>query len=185
MSPESIKIIKDGGVGVIPTDTLYGVVARAFDKDAVSRVYKVKRRDPHKPCVVLIPDIEYIEQFDAKISRQQKKFLEDIWPAQVSVIIPVDDNKWEYLTKGTEGIAFRVPSNEELRKALRKTGPLIAPSANPEDQKPADNVAEAQSYFSDNVDFYEDGGTLVSEPSTVIKLKRDGFDVIRQGKVTL
>ena len=186
MSPESIEALKKGAVGVIPTDTLYGVVASALDKSAVERVYGIKKRDENKACIILVHDISDIEDvFCIALSKKQKEFLNNLWPKKVSVICPTKDPNFDYLTRGTGGLSFRIPDDKELRLALKKTGPLVAPSANPSGDDPAVSIDEAQQYFGDSVDFYEDAGTLVSEPSTLIRLTNDGFEILRQGAVSL
>lgn len=186
MSPESIEALRKGAVGVVPTDTLYGVVASALDKKAVERVYALKSRDEAKACIILIHDIRDIEEvFCISLSDKEKNFLSGIWPGKVSVILPTKTKNFDYLIRNTGGLAFRVPADKELRKSLKKSGPLIAPSANPEGEEPAVSVDEAQQYFGENVDFYEDAGTLNSEPSTLIRLTKKGYDILRQGAVKL
>jgi L-threonylcarbamoyladenylate synthase len=78
------------------------------------------------------------------------------------------------LHRGTKTLAFRLPSSQSLRTLLIETGPLIAPSANPEGQAPAQNITEAKKYFGDLVDFYLDGGEIHGKASKVIKLHKDG-----------
>ena len=180
-------MIKNDKVGVLPTDTLYGLVGSAFSPVAVKKIYQLKKRDPKKPLIVLISSWQYLEKFGVKISATDKKILNKYWPGPVSVILPVyptEDNRvtgndFEYLHRGTNTIAFRWPKNEWLQKILKETGPLIAPSANPEGLPPATTIAEAKKYFGDQVDFYQDGGTIVGTPSTLIKLQNGKIDRIR------
>jgi L-threonylcarbamoyladenylate synthase len=88
------------------------------------------------------------------------------------VILECSNRKLEYLHRGTKTLAFRLPKDGKIRKFLGKTGPLVAPSANPEGKKPARNVREAQGYFGSAVDFYLDGGLVKAEPSTLIEIRR-------------
>ena len=186
MSPESIEALKHGAVGVIPTDTIYGIVASALNKEAVEKIYAAKGRDPQKACIILIHDLKDIEEvFCISLSDKQRAFLETVWPKQVSVIIPTTSPEFEYLSRGTGGLSFRIPLDEDLLDALKKCGPIVAPSANPEGEEPAVSVDEAQGYFGDTADFYEDGGVLNSEPSTIIRLTEGGFEIVREGAVKL
>ena len=75
--------------------------------------------------------------------------------------------------------------NKNLHKLLVKIGPIVAPSANREGGKPAETITEAREYFGDLVDLYIGGGKKIGEPSTLIRVKNDGFEILRQGKVFL
>lgn len=153
---------------------MYGILTRAFDKKAVDKVYKIKGRDSHKPCIILITSFSDLEKFSLKISDNQKKFLKNIWPGKVSVVFPYTKNKLKYLHRGTKTMAFRMigPKNRNLFQLIKSIGPLIAPSANPQGKKPAVTILEAKKYFENNVDLYIDGGTRKSKPSTLVEYKK-------------
>ena len=157
----------NGGVAVLRTDTIYGLVARALDEAAVERVYKIKGRNDAKPPIVLIACWDQL--FDP-VASMHKTFLRHVWPGPNSVIIPsVSAPRW--LARGTGAVAYRLPNNPELVALLKKTGPLIAPSANPEGLPPAINVNQARDYFGDAVDAYVDGGEVKStNPSALFRL---------------
>ncbi len=182
---EVAKIIKKGGISVIPTDTIYGVAASALDKKAVSRTYKIIKRNPKKPFIILISSIEDLALFGVKADNATGKILKKIWPGKVSAILPVSSKKFRYLHRGTETLAFRMPKKPDLMKLLRKTGPLISTSANPEGKNPAKTIAEAKKYFGGAIDFYVGGGKIKSLPSTLIEIKRGKVRVIRKGTVKL
>lgn len=168
------KILKLGGVGIIPTDTLYGLVGSAFSKDAVEQIYKIKNRDTKKALIILISSPKDLEKFGINLKEDQAKFLKKIWPGKVSVILPCKNKEFKYLHRGTNSLAFRFPAKKSLIEILKKTGPLVAPSANPEGLKPSENIKEAKKYFGDKLDFYLAGGSLKSESSTLIEISKDG-----------
>lgn len=181
-----VKLLTSGAVGVFPTDTLYGIVGSAQNADAVERIYRLRKRESHKPLIVLIADIVDFEIFYVRLSDQQRAALEKIWPAQVSVVLDCPEEKMRYLHRGGDTIALRMPAEKWLQEFLRKTGPLVAPSANISGEKPAETIEEARAYFGDSVDFYVDWGIVHSGPSTLIKLEQDGsFMILRHGAVKL
>jgi L-threonylcarbamoyladenylate synthase len=172
-----------GAVGVIPTDTVYGVVCRAADQAAVERLYTVVKPREQKPGTVVAHSFNQLVELGLKM--RYLKAVEQWWPGPLSVIIPCDD-KLAYLHRGLRGLAVRIPDNKRLQELLEKTGPLLTSSANLPGQPTAHTVAEAKAYFGDNVDFYEDGGDLSDhQPSTVVRIIDDAIEVLRPGAVEI
>lgn len=170
--------LKAGGLAVIPTDTIYGLVARALDKKAVNRVYAVKGRKPEKPFIILISDKKELGDFGVEPTEDQIKLIEHFWPGPVTLIFRCHQSL-DYLHRGGNTLAFRLPSDKALTILIEKTGPLIAPSANPEGSPPALNISIAKKYFGSQVDYYHSEGDLAGEPSTIIDLSHDEPKVIR------
>jgi len=169
--------LKNGGVAVIATDTIYGVVGQALKPETVERIYTIKRRTPTKPFIILVDSADRLRDFGVEMTSQLTHELANVWPGPVSVIVPCDP-KFEYLHRGTGELAFRLPTKPELQARLTETGPLVAPSANPEGLEPAKNVDEATAYFGDEVDAYESGKTT-GKPSRIIRIVNDDIEVIR------
>lgn len=165
------QLLKQGKVGVVRTDTLYGIVAQAANEHAVEAVYVAKGRTPTKSPIILIANTrQLIDTYDeltlARVS--------ELWPGKNSVILSSPHGP-AWLTRGNASIAYRLPNDARLRQLLEQTGPLIAPSANPEGQTPAMTIAEAQEYFGDEVDFYVDGGEVTDDtPSKLWRLQPGG-----------
>ncbi len=178
-----IQKIEGGNVFVCATDTLYGICTSAFDKENVERIYEIKGRDENKPFIILISDASDIKQFGVTISKKQQAFLEAIWPGKVSVILPCKLKKFEYLHRGTETLAFRMPKKVTIQDILEATGPLVAPSANRQGEKPAETITEAREIFGDEIDTYISDGKLKGEPSTVVTFKGDTLICVREGAV--
>ncbi|MEI7810569.1 MAG: L-threonylcarbamoyladenylate synthase [bacterium] len=181
-----VDTIKNDGIGVMPTDTLYGVVGSAFSVNAVKKIYNIKGRDDKKAFIILIDSISTLKKFGFEIDDNLKRTLKKFWPGKVSIILslPKDNlEKFNYLHRGEDSLAFRFPNKESLINILRRTGPLVAPSANTEGKEPALNVAEAKEYFGDKVDFYLAEGMLKSKPSALIKINEDGKIEVLRGTI--
>lgn len=183
MKKNIIEILKRGGVGVMPTDTLYGLLGSALNKKTVERIYKLRKRDLSKPFIILISSLNELSQFG--VTDFPKQLLSKIWPGKVSVILPLSKNfsKFKYLHRGTKKLAFRIPKSTFLIDLLKKTGPLVAPSANPQGKNPAKNTEEARKYFGGSVDFYTGKKILKSKGSTIIEWRGELFKPIREGDV--
>lgn len=177
------QLLKPGSAGIIPTDTVYGLAARASDSEAARRLYELKNRES-KPGTLIAADIKQLEELGLK--HRYLKAVEQFWPGAVSVVIPCANPELAYLHQGKMSLAVRIPDDKKLLELLRQTGPLLTSSANPPGKNPAATVAEAKAYFGDKIDFYEDGGDLsVREPSTVIRIVDDAVEVLRQGAVKI
>ena len=172
------KVLQEGGVVVMPTDTIYGIVGQALNQTTVLHIYSLKKRTPEKPCIILIGDISELKKFLIVLSDEQKKKLKEYWPGAVSIILDCPSDGLSYLHRGTKTLAFRLPESKELRKLLSQTGPLIVPSSNPEGLPPAQNIEEAKKYFGNSIDLYINGGDIMGKASKLIKLNRDGTVII-------
>lgn len=165
--------LRAGGVAVLRTDTIYGIVACAHDRKACERVYLAKGRDGSKPCIVLIANDAQIWD---EVSR--RAFLEakaQLSGEPTSVVVPAGPNTPDWVPHGNGTVAFRIPNKPELCRLILASGPLIAPSANPAGEEPAATILQAEAYFGDAVDLYVDGGVAEgAKPSHIIKVSEGG-----------
>jgi L-threonylcarbamoyladenylate synthase len=169
-----------GSVGIMPTDTIYGLVARALDREAVTKLYKLKGRQD-KPGTFIAMSIDQLVELGLK--RRYLTAVQEFWPGALSVVVP-SGHELEYLHLGTNSLAVRLPDNDDLIDLLKITGPLLTSSANLPGQPPAKNIAEAKKYFPNQVDFFIDGGDIgEQQPSTIVRVVDDAIEVLRQGAV--
>ncbi len=188
---KAIKILSSGGVGILPTDTIYGIVGSALMPETVARIYRLRKRNPEKPMIVLISSASDIEQFGVATGGAVEDIISRIWPGKVSVILPISPSsgselkKFNYLHRKTGALAFRVPKPAWLRRLLEETGPLVAPSANFEGEPPALTIHAAKRYFGKNADFYADAGRIVSKPSTLITIEKGKMMILREGAMKI
>lgn len=174
------KLLLEGKIGVIPTDTVYGLVCKASNSEAVARLYQLKSRE-HKPGTVIAANIQQLAELG--IPLRYVRAAEQFWPNPISVIV-ASTPELSYLDLGKMTLAVRVPKFPELIKLLNKTGPLLTSSANYPGDPEANNVGQAQKYFGDSVDFYADGGDLSGRtPSTLIRIIDDAVEILREGAV--
>lgn len=202
---KAINFINQGSVIILPTDTLYGIVASALSKKAVEKIYDIKGRKENKPFIVLINSYKQVEIFGININKEQAKIVSKFWPGKVSIILPCKLKKWQYLHRGTNSIAFRMIDhrNKNLFNLINKVGPIVAPSVNPEGEKPAETIREAKKYFylvrdhegsqrvsisngvGEKIDLYINKGRIKTLPSTLIRLENEKIVILRQGIVKI
>jgi tRNA threonylcarbamoyl adenosine modification protein (Sua5/YciO/YrdC/YwlC family) len=180
---EASALLLDGKIGVIPTDTVYGLVVCANKPEAVDRLFsEVKPRDK-KPGTIIASSIDQLVELGLK--RRYLTAVEQYWPGAISIEIPISDGL-EYLHRGHQFLAVRIPDDDKLRGLLDNTGPLMTTSANSPGEPVALNIEQAIDEFKDKVDFYVDGGSLKDKlPSTVIRINDDAIEVLRSGAVKI
>lgn len=179
--PNLVAFLQRGAIGVLPTDTLYGLVCIASQKSSVERLYSLKNRTK-KSGTIIAADINQL--VDLGLKRRYLKAVEEYWPGPVSIVIPFTDPSAKHLHHETGGLAVRVVKPKKLQVLLEQTGALLTSSANPSGGQPAQTIEQAGQYFGDSVDFYVDGGDLSErKPSTVIRIVDDAVEVLREGVV--
>lgn len=162
--------LRSGGIAVVRTDTIYGIIACADNERAVEKVYKAKQRDLTKQCIVLLADSADVPLYADIIDHYSAH--SDI---PTSVIVPASGEP-AWLLRGGTSMAYRVVRDEFLSRVVAAVGPVIAPSANPESLPPARTIEQARAYFGDIVDAYIDGGEVseVTHASRIIQVDSDG-----------
>ncbi len=151
--------IKDTAkVWLCPTDTIYGLSARASDVEAVERIRQIKGGREGMHFITLIADIEQLTELGMSITPRQQAFLHKVWPGPVSVILNEQ--------------AFRLPDHPKLRDLIRAVGPIVSTSANRHGEEPVTTVEQARDIFGVEVDEYLDAGELTGEASTLVKIIR-------------
>jgi len=180
--PKLVALLKEGGVGVLPADTLYGIMCSAHNPKAVERLYQIKTREL-KPGTLIAANVDQLVELG--IPRRYLKPVEHYWPNPISVVVPTTP-ALSYLDHGLMSLPVRIPKDEKLLALLEKTGPLQTTSANLPDEPPATDYSEALAYFGEMVDFYVDAGQMASfPPSTIIRVVDDAVEVLRQGAVKI
>lgn len=175
-----VEALNAGGLAVVPTDTVYGLVCRAQDETAVAKLYALKNR-AQKPGTVIAGSIDQL--VDLGIKRRYLTAVEQYWPNPISIEIPHD---LAYLSQNTGRQAFRIVADDTIKELLDKTGPLLTSSANMPGEDPAENIEQARQYFDDEVGFYLDGGDISNiSPSTLIRIVDDAVEVLREGAVKI
>ena len=183
-NPEVVTLLQNGAVGIIPTDTIYGITASANSEEAVERLYKLKqRRDDVRSGTVIAAAVQQL--VDLGVDGESVAKVANYWPNPLSIELPLDD-ELKYLFQTGPHRAFRVVAEARLQQLLQKTEPLLTSSVNTTGNPPATNLAQAQAYFGDKVDFYVDGGDLSGRPPSTVAVLRGGkLVVVRPGAVTI
>lgn len=167
--PELIKMIRAGAIGIVPTDTVYGLVASATLAEALTRFYRAKPRH-NEPGTIVGASVEQFEELGFQADTLKKA--SSYWPNAVSIVLDAT-NVSSQLKQHRTTLALRIPRPTDFRQLLSSTGPLMTTSANLHKQPTAISIDEAKEYFSDTVDFYVDQGPINRPASAIIEILPD------------
>ena len=180
------EIIKNGGIVVFPTETVYGIGTNGLDKEAVERLYKIKERPLNKPISLLVSDFEMIEKVAKNISEIEYKIMKKFFPGPLTIILNKKDIVPDIVTSGGNTVGIRIPDEEITRKLIKYTGvPIAAPSANISGKPSGIDVQEIIKEFGDKVDYYIDGGkSKLGIGSTILKVENNTIKILREGSIS-
>ena len=184
---KAAEILKGGGLVAIPTETVYGLAARADQDEAVQQIYEAKGRPPANPLILHVINISQAKEyavFDEKSETLAKMF----WPGPLTLVLPLrrDSKLASAVTAGLDTIAIRSPSHPVAREVIEKTGvPLAAPSANKSGTLSPTRALDVSISLGDDVDMIlADSGVSVGLESTIIDLSSDIPTILREGAFT-
>jgi L-threonylcarbamoyladenylate synthase len=176
------ETIKQGGVIIFPTDTVYGIGCDPYNHDAVNKIYKIKGREKTKQLPVLVyskNDIKKIAFFD-EIS---EKIADKFWPGPITLILRVKDKKIIESLELKDKIAVRVPNHPCVLSLLKKCRLLVGTSANFSGQSAFDDSKEIANKFS-GYDVLLDGGKIADScESTIVEVMGNELKILREGKI--
>jgi len=178
---QAAEVLKNGGVVVIPTDTVYGLAAGAFAAKAQKKVYSLKGRSYSKPLILMPPDVHSLKAI-AEISVPADRLIKKFWPGPLTIILSTTQTG-RMVSGGRQNIGARIPKSKILLSLLKICGfPLFTTSANPSGKPSAKSGAEAQKYFKGKVDLIIDCGRCeIGKESTVVDVTHFPGTVVREG----
>jgi L-threonylcarbamoyladenylate synthase len=178
--------IQRGELIVIPTDTVYGVAADAFDPAAVSALLKAKGRGREMPPPVLVSAATTIDALAVKVPDYARTLVEEFWPGPLTLVCHQQTSlQWDLGdTRGT--VAIRMPDHGIARELLERTGPLAVSSANATGQPAATDAEEAERMLGEHVAVIVDAGESPGgEASTIVDVTGERGRVLRRGALSL
>ncbi|RJQ25624.1 threonylcarbamoyl-AMP synthase [Candidatus Parcubacteria bacterium] len=184
----AIKILKQGGVVIFPTDTAFGIGCRMDDESVVKRVFEIRKRPENQAVPVLVESIEMAQRYLKPIPKDVRKdLMEKYWPGGLTIILPCLEEKVPGLVRGNKNtLGVRMPDHDPVLQVIKELGvPIIAPSANFSGERTPYNLSEVNKDLIDLVDFVLPGVCKIKEQSTVIDCSVEPWKIIRQGAVQL
>jgi L-threonylcarbamoyladenylate synthase len=177
---KTAEIIKNGGIDIVPTETVYGFAVDAFNIKAQKAVYEIKGRSHKRPLILMTPDIESVKIL-VDIPQKALKIAKRFWPGQLTLIFPTTE-MGKIVSGGRKDLGVRIPDSEFMMNLLKEIErPIFTTSVNVSNKKSAKNVNETLN-FDGIVDIIVDGGQCkFSFESTVIDMVQFPYVIIRKG----
>lgn len=179
--------LQAGGLVALPTETVYGLAARADSAEAVAAIYRAKGRPDFNPLIVHVPDLAAAEQI-AVFDDRSRTLAGRFWPGALTMVLPLRKTARiaPAVTAGLDTIALRCPAHPVMRAVLQACGvPLAAPSANASGGVSPTQAAHVAASLGDAAGLVLDGGACAAGiESTIVALRDTGWQVLRPGPVT-
>ncbi|MCB9168826.1 MAG: threonylcarbamoyl-AMP synthase [Flavobacteriales bacterium] len=182
----AVELLRAGELVAIPTETVYGLAANAFDPRAVLRVFEVKDRPAFDPLIVHIGDRVQLERVVAAWPREAEALARMFWPGPLTLVLPRHPDIPDLVTSGADTVAVRMPDHPQTRELLHATGfPLAAPSANPFGYVSPTSAWHVAQQLGDRIPYILDGGPCgVGVESTIVApLPEGGWELLRPGGI--
>ena len=182
---ENIKQeLEKGGAVVLPTETVYGLFAKALDEKAVDHVYQLKRRPRDKALNLNVASLADILNFSKNQPPYLQQLVENFLPGPLTIILKANDKVPDWVNSGLPTVGFRMPSHPITLELIREFGPLIGPSANISGRASGISFQEILKDFDQEVLGLEDDEYLTGQDSTIIDLSGSKLKILRQGSIT-
>lgn len=181
-----INILKNNGIVIFPTETVYGIGGNALCDEVIDKIYEVKQRPREKALNIMLASIDDIEKYAEITSELERKIIKTFMPGPITIILKKKQNFGNKFTLPNETIGIRIPDNKIINSILKNIDfPIIAPSANISGKPSAIEVSDIIKDFDGKVDVIIDGGKAsLGESSTIVQVIDDEIKILRQGNIT-
>ena len=183
---KAVSILRNGGIIATPTDTVYGLVASIFNKEAVEKIYSVKKRPKNKPLIVLISDINQFKNLTINTNKYTKILIEKFWPGPLTLVLKKSSSVPDYVTSRKNFVGIRYSKNKIIKQIIDNLCvPIVAPSANISGKPSPSCFDDVFKDFNCKVDAILKDEINVKEnakhrtESTIVSLKTDVPKILR------
>lgn len=183
---EIARTIRQGGIAVFPTETVYGIGTNGLKENSVKRLYEVKQRPLNKPISLLVNGINMINEIAQEITDLEKALIKEFFPGPLTIILKKKDTVPNIVTANSNMVGVRMPSNEIALKLIEYAGvPIATPSANISGKPSGTNMEDIMKDFEGKVDYFiDDGPSKIGISSTIVQVIDGVPHILRQGKIT-
>lgn len=174
--------LEAGRAVILPTETVYGLFAKALDQDAVDLVYRLKQRPRDKAMNLNIASLEQVTEYAREIPPYFQDLVAHFWPGPLTILLKARDSVPVWINSGLPTVGFRMPDHPLTLELIQETGPLIGPSANLSGASSGQKFQDIQQDIP--VPGLADDAFLTGVDSTILDLSQEQAQILRQGAIT-
>ena len=178
------KELEAGRAVILPTETVYGIFAKALDQQAVDYIYELKRRPREKALNLNVADEETIRIYSKRQPSYLSKLIASFLPGPLTIILQANEKVPEWIHSGMDTVGFRIPAHPKTLELIRKFGPLVGPSANLSGYASGTKYEAIVKEFDQLVPGFEDDAFLTGQVSTILDISGSKARILRQGSIT-
>lgn len=180
------SIIREGGIVVFPTETVYGIGTNGLNGEAIKKLYDIKKRPINKPINLLVSNMDMVNQIAKNITKKEYELMEKFFPGPFTIILNKKEIVPNILTANTDTVGIRMPDNEIARKLIEYAKvPIATTSANISGHKSETNLKNLMKIFEGKVDYFIDGGeSKIGIASTIVKVIDEKPYILRKGSIS-
>ena len=189
-SKNSIRLLKqsleDGNIIAVPTDTVYGLIADAYNEKAVNKIFKTKLRPKKLPLIIFVSSIEEAKKI-GHFSKYDELLAKAFWPGDLTLIVKRKSNKIFYGHKSSTTVGIRIPNHKALLNLLIETKkPLASTSANSHKGKTPKNIKELDIISNKEITYaLVSNHKIAGSESTIVSLINDKINILRSGRISI
>ena len=178
------KELEAGRAVILPTETVYGIFAKALDQEAVDYIYELKRRPREKALNLNVADEEDVRIYSKNQPSYLTKLIESFLPGPLTIILQANEKVPEWIHSGMSTVGFRMPAHPKTLELIRKYGPLVGPSANLSGHASGTKYEAIIKEFDQVIPGFEDDAFLTGQDSTILDISGAKARILRQGSIT-
>lgn len=178
------KELEAGRAVILPTETVYGIFAKALDQEAVDYIYELKRRPREKALNLNVADEEDVRIYSKNQPSYLTKLIESFLPGPLTIILQANEKVPEWIHSGMSTVGFRMPVHPKTLELIRKYGPLVGPSANLSGHASGTKYEAIVKEFDQVIPGFEDDAFLTGQDSTILDISGSKARILRQGSIT-
>ena len=176
--------LEEGRAVILPTETVYGIFAKALDQEAVDYIYELKRRPREKALNLNVADEEDIRIYSKNQPSYLTKLIDSFLPGPLTIILQANEKVPNWIHSGMSTVGFRMPAHPKTLELIRKYGPLVGPSANLSGHASGTKYEAIVKEFDQVIPGFEDDTFLTGQDSTILDISGTKARILRQGSIT-
>lgn len=183
---EPANIIRNGGIVIFPTETVYGIGTNGFNEESIRKIYEIKKRNFSKPISLLVSNMEMVKMVAEDISDLEYALMEKFWPGPFTIILKKKKIVPDILTANSDTVGVRMPNGIVAKKLIEYAGvPVATPSANISGKPSGTSINDIIEDFKGKVDYIIDTGlSELGIPSTIVKVVGNVPNILREGTIS-